>query len=205
MAARTRLLFSLVSLGMVLGAVTNAGASPITWSYEGSVVQSFSIVPAGTPVSFTVTADPFQNFNFGLQPNEGTYLATIVASMAGVTYTVGAGFEVNHDQLTGAPQPGRTNLRELTEQTDQGFFWGGPPSFLGFADLLNSDPSSPALLMPFPNLRLQLFVPDANFNVGAARVSGHLVPEPYSGTPVLVGFAVAALQKKLRRTTAPSN
>jgi len=128
------------------------------------------------------------------------YFATIIATMAGVDYTLQAGFEVNGDALTGGPRPGVTYLRELSESTNQGFFWGGPFSFLGFADELPSDPSSPALLMPFPDLGLRLFVPDANRHVFETRVSGHVVPEPLSGTLLAVGLAVAAVRRKLRPT-----
>jgi len=207
MAARSCLRFCLLSLSIVLGSVANAGATPITWTYEGSLVQALPSVPPlpiGTPVTFAITADPAVNVLAGsplFSDFMGVYYPTTVfATMAGVNYTVGAAFEVNLDAFTGAPQPGVTNFRELYEATDQGFFWGGGPSAVFGFFQYPSDPSSPALLMPFPTFSLNLVVPiDSGQNVSRVGVSGHLVPEPFSGTLLSLGLAVAAIRKRFRR------
>src|SRR5262245_26637298 len=112
MTTRSGLLFCFVLLGIVLGSVENADASPITWTYEGSVIQRFPppVIPVGTPVTFTVTADPARNLLAGSPfcPDfMGAYLATVHATMAGVGYTVNAALEVNGDPLS-CPFPGFT-------------------------------------------------------------------------------------------------
>src|SRR4030095_1610953 len=104
-----------------------------TWTYEGSVVQRFKrpALPGGPPEHLTFTPDPAANLlaNSPLFPDfMGAYLATIHATMAGVGYTVSSAFEVNGDPLFFPPFitfPGFTALRELTESTDQGFFYRG--------------------------------------------------------------------------------
>jgi hypothetical protein len=213
MTTRSRLLFCFVLLGIVLGSVENTDASPITWTYEGSVLAfPPPVIPVGTPVPFTVTADPAANLLAGsaLFPDfMGAYLATIHATMAGVGYTVSSAFEVNGDPLT-FPVPGETfqsltALRELFESTDQGFFYSGNSLNAIIAYVFQPDrnnPFSPALPMPFPRFDLALFVAptDVGFPVPSrVNISGHLVPEPASGTLMALGFGAAALAKRLRR------
>ena len=217
MTTRTRLLFCLVSLGIVLGSVANADASSITWTYEGSVVPGLPGYPSapiwvGTPVTFAVTADPAQNVLAGssLYPDfMGAYFATVLATMAGVNYTVSGVIEINGDPLAPSPpHPGMTSFREILESTDHGFFWGFGPSLpIAYVDEPNIDPSSPALLMPYPTFNLVLFVAPTAADLGVpprASISGHVVPEPASGTLLVVGFAAAALGKRFRRMRGPS-
>jgi hypothetical protein len=206
-----------VSLGIVPGSVANADASSITWTYEGSVVPGLPGYPSaaiwvGTPVTFAVTADPAQNVLAGssLYPDfMGAYFATVLATMAGVNYNVSGVIEVNGDPLSPSPpQPGMTSFRETAESTDHGFFWGfGPFLPIAYVDEPNIDPSSPALLMPFPTFNLVLFVAPTAADLGVpprASISGHVVPEPASGTLLAVGFATAALRKRLRRPRGTS-
>ena len=214
MITRTRLLFCFVLLSIVLGSVENADATPITWTYAGTV-KAFppSVIPAGTSVPFTVTADPAANLAAGssLPDFMGAYLATVQATMLGVGYTVSSAIEVNGDPVNVVPQPGATSLRELFESTDQGFFYVGnfPTPTIAYIpeDNPNTNAFSPALLMPFPTFNLALFVApiDGSFppppQPSRVDISGQLVPvpEPASGTLAALGFATAALAKRLRR------
>jgi PEP-CTERM motif len=219
MTTRSRLLFCFVLLGIVLGSVENADATPITWTYEGSVIGGFPqppVIPVGTPVTFTVTADPARNLLAGspfCPDSMGAYLATVHATMAGVGYTVNAAFEINGNPL-GCPFPGSsfpgTALREISESTDQGFSYGPPspqnPTIAYIPQLFfGNNPSSPELLMPFPTFEIALFVLPAPFPSipPEMEISGRLapapVPEPASGTLLALGFAAAALAKRLRR------
>ena len=217
MTTRTRLLFCLVWLGIVLGSVANADASSITWTYEGSVVPGLPGYPSapiwvGTPVTFAVTADPAQNVLAGssLYPDfMGAYFATVLATMAGVNYTVSGVIQVNGDPPSPSPpQPGVTNFREVSESTDHGFFYFIDPfTPIAFVDEPNINPSSPALLMPYPTFNLVLYVAPTAGDLGIpprASISGHVVPEPASGTLLVVGFAAAALRKRSRRMRGPS-
>jgi hypothetical protein len=163
----------------------------------------------GTPVPFTVTADPAANILAGSSffPDfMGAYFATVHATMAGVGYTVNSAIEVNGDPVAMVPQRSATALREFSESTDQGFSYiSGPPSFtIARVDetQLPFNGFSPALLMPFPTFYLALFVAPVDgdpFAWSRVNVSGHPVPEPASGTLMAVGFAAAALAKRLRR------
>ncbi len=191
----------LASLAIVLGSVGVAAAAPISWTYEGAVsVDFFGVMPVGTPVTFVVTADPAQNLLAGspMYPDfMGAYLTTVSASMAGVNYSVSGSIEVNGDPVFISPSPGITNFREFSETTDHGFFYssGFPVPTIAYVFEGNTgDPASPALLMPFSTFRLNLFVAPvvAGGIPTPVTVSGQLVPEPFSGVLLAVGFGLAA-------------
>ena len=218
MTTRSPLVFCLVSIGIVLGCVPTADASPITWTYEGSVVPGLpgyasAAIWIGAPVTFALTADPSQNVLAGssFYPDfMGAYFATVFATMAGVNYTVSGVIEVNGDPLAPSPPyPGVTSFREISESTDHGFFWGFGPSLpIAYVDEPNIDANSPALLMPFPTFNLVLFVAPTAGDLGVparASISGQVVPEPASGTLLVLGFAAAALRKRLRGIRGPSD
>jgi hypothetical protein len=185
-----------------------SSAAPMTWLYAGSIASSpdQSVVPVGTPVSFTLTVDPEANFLVnapGYPPWAGGYFATLQVDFSGLHYDGFGAFEVNEDVANNQPAPGLVLFRHLG--------WSGPNLFGRTArcqiplcvDFLSqrADPTSPALpLLPLDPFRFAIPFEGSPFESRLfLSVSGHdpqLVPETRPVVLVATGLLVLTFVRR---------
>lgn len=190
-------------------------AAPITYHYTGAVttgVGALPAVPVGTPVTFTVTADPNNPVaTVPLAPYVAGYLATIDVQLPAFNYQVMGALEVNGDaQFPGAVQAsGFVNLR--TFSTSGPVISGFGPRFCGVPtpigcyafDVAATDPTSAALLLPYPTFSFPILLQGAGGAAASIYITGspQAVPEPSSVLLMSAGlFGVRYLRQRKYRS-----
>jgi len=181
-----------VVLGGSAAVSVPCAAAPITYHYTGAVttgIAALPAVPVGTPVTFTLTADPNNPAATVPQaPYIAGYLVTIDVQSPAFNYQVMGALEVNGEALFPGPVPasGFVNLRTFSTSGPviAGFgsrFCGVPYGCYTF-DVAATDPTSAALLLPYPTFSFPVLLEGASGATASIYITGspQAVPEPSS-------------------------